>query len=178
GQRIHMEDFGQVFHLFPGEKYTRASYGNIARVIWTEMGEPGLQEFMARLVFNAAIGNGDMHVKNWSLIYPDGRKPGLAPAYDFLSTLTYVSGRETMALGLAGTKDFRDVSESLLTHFADKAGLPVEIVLDAARTTAKRIVEVWAGLRGSLDLPEKMKQAVDAHMLEVPLIAAFAVRVE
>ncbi len=170
GRRIHIEDFGQVFHLFPGEKYTKASYGNIARVIWSEMGEPGLREFIARLVFNAAIGNGDMHVKNWSLIYPDGHKPELAPAYDFLSTLTYVSGRETMALGLAGTKDFRDVSEPLLTHFADKVGLPVEIVLDSAQATAKQIVEVWADLRGQLDFPEKMKKAVDAHMLEVPLI--------
>ncbi|MDE1982244.1 MAG: type II toxin-antitoxin system HipA family toxin [Betaproteobacteria bacterium] len=170
GQRIHIEDFGQVFHLFPGEKYTRASYGNIARVIWTELGEPGLREFIARLVFNVAIGNGDMHVKNWSLIYPDGRKPELAPAYDFLSTLTYVGGRETMALGLGGTKDFRDVSESLLTHFASKVGLPAEIILESAQATAKRTVEVWADLRGQLDFPEKMKMAIDEHMRQVPLI--------
>ncbi|MDE2259850.1 MAG: type II toxin-antitoxin system HipA family toxin [Betaproteobacteria bacterium] len=169
-RRIHIEDFGQVFQLFPGEKYTKASYGNIARVIWTEMGEAGLREFIARLVFNVAIGNGDMHVKNWSLIYPDGRMPALAPSYDFLSTLTYVSGRETMALGLAGTKDFRGVSESLLTHFASKAGLPVEIVLESAQATARRTVGVWADLRGQLDFPEKMKKAIDAHMLEVPLI--------
>ena len=172
GQRIHIEDFGQVFHLFPGEKYTRASYGNIARVIWAELGEPGLREFIARLIFNVVIGNGDMHVKNWSLIYPDGRKPELAPAYDFLSTLAYVNGRETMALGFAGTKDFRDVSESLLTHFASKAGLPVEIVLETAQATAKRTVQVWAELRGQLDFPEKMKTAIDDHMPEVPLIRA------
>nr|WP_244617037.1 MULTISPECIES: HipA domain-containing protein [unclassified Rhizobium] len=31
--------------------------------------------------------NGDMHLKNWSLIYPDRRTPALSPAYDLLSTI-------------------------------------------------------------------------------------------
>ncbi|NDU91532.1 MAG: HipA domain-containing protein [Ferrovum sp.] len=113
-----------------------------------------------------------MHVKNWSLIYPDGRNPELAPAYDFLSTLTYVSGAETMALSLAGTKHFQDVSEKLLTHFAEKIGLPMEIVLESARDTAQKTVEAWSDLRGRLDIPEPMKQAIDKHMREVPLIKA------
>ena len=38
-----------------------------------ETGEAGTVEFVRRLVFNALIGNGDAHLKNWSLIYPDGR---------------------------------------------------------------------------------------------------------
>ncbi len=54
--------------------------------------------------------------------------------------------------------------------FRNKVGRPVEVVLDSAQATAKRTVEVWADLRGQLDFPEKMKEAIDAHMLEVPLI--------
>jgi hypothetical protein len=29
-----------------------------------------------RVVFSVLIGNADMHLKNWSLRYPDRRKPG------------------------------------------------------------------------------------------------------
>lgn len=52
---------------------TRASYANVARVLWLESGERAIVEFTRRLVFNALIGNADAHLKNWSGIYPDGR---------------------------------------------------------------------------------------------------------
>jgi serine/threonine-protein kinase HipA len=90
GERLHIEDFAQVFGVYPEEKYDRASYRNIAQVIWRETGEAGLAEFIRRLVFNALIGNADMHLKNWSLLYRDGLNPTLAPAYDFVSTIAYI----------------------------------------------------------------------------------------
>ena len=88
--RVHIEDFAQVFAVYPERKYDRASYRNIAEVIWTEMGEAGIVEFLRRLVFNTLIGNADMHLKNWSLIYADRRRAALAPAYDFVSTIAYL----------------------------------------------------------------------------------------
>ena len=53
--------------------------------------ETQFTEFIRRLIFNAVIGNNDMYLKNWSLIYPDGHTPQLAPAYDFVSTVRYVA---------------------------------------------------------------------------------------
>ena len=44
-----------------------------------------------------------MHLKNWSLIYSDGRSPSLSPAYDLLSTIPYVAD-ETMPLKYSRTK--------------------------------------------------------------------------
>src|SRR5271157_625709 len=88
--RIHMEDFAQVFGLFPDDKYGRRSYANIASVLWAETGEEGTYEFVRRLVFSVLIGNGDMHLKNWSLLYPDERAPVLSPAYDLVATLPYI----------------------------------------------------------------------------------------
>ncbi|MGA2270128.1 MAG: type II toxin-antitoxin system HipA family toxin, partial [Bryobacteraceae bacterium] len=41
GHRIHMEDFAQVFGIFPEGKYKSVSYANIARVLWAETGEQG-----------------------------------------------------------------------------------------------------------------------------------------
>jgi serine/threonine-protein kinase HipA len=83
GERVHIEDFAQVFGVYPERKYERASYRNIAEVIWAETGEAGIVEFLRRLVFNGLIGNADMHLKNWSLMYPDRRSAAIAPAYDF-----------------------------------------------------------------------------------------------
>ena len=68
GKTIHMEDFAQVFGLYPQDKYHHRSYANIASVLWAETGETSTYEFFRRLVFSVLIGNGDMHLKNWSLL--------------------------------------------------------------------------------------------------------------
>ena len=73
-------------------RYRHRSYANIAAVLWAETGEGGTYEFVRRLVFSVLIGNGDTHLKNWSLLYPDGRTPVLSPAYDFVATLPYITG--------------------------------------------------------------------------------------
>jgi serine/threonine-protein kinase HipA len=41
GERVHIEDVAQVFGVYPEHKYRRASYGNIARVLWLEAGQGG-----------------------------------------------------------------------------------------------------------------------------------------
>lgn len=171
GRRIHIEDFAQVFGLWPRSKYDKASNANIARVIWDEIGPEGLRDLIARLVFNAAIGNGDMHVKNWSLIYPDGRTPQLAPAYDYLSTLTYVSAQEGMALSLAGTKSFQALLEDLLAQFAKKGGWPVDLVLSSAREAVQRTLDAWSDMRSELGIPDYMGDAIERHMRTVPIVA-------
>ena len=90
GAPIHMEDFAQVFGLYPDDKYRHRSYANIAAVLWAETGEAGTYEFLRRLIFSVLIGNADMHLKNGSLLYPDQRSPVLSPAYDLVSTLPYI----------------------------------------------------------------------------------------
>ncbi len=61
--RIHMEDFAQIFGVYPKDKYDNYNYNNIAFVIWSEIGEKGIEQFVKRLVFSALIGNADMHLK-------------------------------------------------------------------------------------------------------------------
>jgi len=56
GEGIHMEDFAQVFGLYPQDKYHHRSYANIAAVLWAETGEVGAYEFFRRLVFSVLIG--------------------------------------------------------------------------------------------------------------------------
>lgn len=33
-QRIHIEDFAQVYNVFPNDKYNKVSYDNITNMIW------------------------------------------------------------------------------------------------------------------------------------------------
>src|SRR5262249_33699679 len=90
GKRIHIEDFAQVYNIYPEQKYEGVSYANIAGMVWKLTGETGLTDFIRRLTFSIITGNGDMHLKNWSFLYADGRTPSLAPAYDLVSTIPYL----------------------------------------------------------------------------------------
>ncbi len=109
GPSIHMEDFAQVFALYPDDKYRHRSYANIASVLWAETAEGSTYEFVRRLVFSVLIGNGDMHLKNWSLLYPDSRTPALSPAYDFVATFLYVPN-DKLALNFGGGHSLTEVT--------------------------------------------------------------------
>ncbi|MSO74267.1 MAG: type II toxin-antitoxin system HipA family toxin [Alphaproteobacteria bacterium] len=170
GRAIHIEDFAQVFGAYPEEKYESASYKNIAEVLWMEIGEAGIEEFIRRLVFSALIGNGDMHLKNWSLIYPDRRNAALAPAYDFVSTITYLPD-DKMALNFARTKKFTKFSKDELTYLAAKARLPHKLVLGTALETVARFQDVWRRERASLGLASSALAAIDRNIERVPIAA-------
>ena len=168
GEAIHIEDFAQVFGVYPEDKYKRASTRNIAAVIGAECGEEDIAEFIRRLTFSTLIGNADMHLKNWSLIYPDGRNAALAPAYDFVSTIAYIKDGEA-ALKFSRTKRFDRYSEDELSHLAAKALLPEKLVLEAVRETVALFHQHWRAERDSLPLSEDVVKAVDDHLRTVPL---------
>lgn len=172
GERIHIEDFNQVYGQFPDDKYRNYSYTNMAADIWRILGEEDLLEFVRRLVFSAAIGNADMHLKNWSLIYPDGRKPRLAPGYDFVSTVAYIDDRK-MALSIAKEKNTKYFDEHLLERFAAKARVPTRIVLDTALATAERTVNTWSHLSNELPIDKQTRNKVDEQLRYVPLTRRF-----
>ena len=142
GIPVHIEDFTQIFRVYPEKKYEKASYKNIAEVILAESGLDDSLEFVRRLVFSTLIGNGDMHLKNWSLIYPDRKQAGLAPAYDFLSTIPYIKDANT-ALNLVKNKEMSSLSLDRISYFAAKARLPERPVLQVARDTVEKFLMTW-----------------------------------
>jgi serine/threonine-protein kinase HipA len=165
---VHIEDFAQVFGVYPEEKYRKASYGSIARVLWLETGEAGITEYIRRLVFTVLTGNADAHLKNWSLIYPDGRTPKLAPAYDLVGTIPYIPG-DRLALSLGDTKEFSQVDLERFRRLAEKAGLPVRLVMQTARETAVRVRELWPTHEPLRALSDHIREPITAHMRTVPL---------
>ncbi len=155
GESIHMEDFAQVFGVYPEEKYHRHSYANIASVLWAETGESGTYEFLRRLVFSVLIGNADMHLKNWSLLYPDCRAPVLSPAYDLVSTLPYIPGDE-LALSFGGSRSLGEITPDQVRRFADTARLPASPLWKIVTDTTDRTVAAWERLAEKDLLSEKM----------------------
>ncbi len=168
GSAVHMEDFAQVFGIYPDEKYKKASYRNIANVIAAESDEGDIAEFIRRLTFNTLIGNADMHIKNWSLIYPDRRKAVLAPAYDFVSTIAYIPDRNA-ALNFSRAKRFSEFSKDELSHLAAKALLPEKLVLDTARETVDAFYEHWRREKKNLPLTKHIIDAIEIHLKTVPI---------
>lgn len=168
GGAVHAEDFAQVFGVYPEQKYRRASYANVARVIGAEASQADVAELIRRLTFNTLIGNADMHLKNWSLIYPDRRRAALAPAYDLVSTIAFMPD-SAAALNFSRTKRFDGYTEDELRHLAAKALLPERLVLDTARETVALFHRHWKAAKNDLTLPAAARRAIDAHIRTLPI---------
>jgi serine/threonine-protein kinase HipA len=114
------------------------------------------------------IGNADAHLKNWSLIYPDRRTPRLAPAYDLVATIPYMPA-DRLALPLGDTKEFVEVDLKRFRRFAEKAGLPVRLVLQTARETAAKVRDLWPTHEPLRAIPKRLRDAMTTHVDRVPL---------
>ena len=170
GSAVHIEDFAQIFGVYPEAKYDKASMRSIAKVIAAEGDEADIAEFVRRLSFNMLIGNADMHLKNWSLTYPDRRHAALAPAYDFVSTIAYLRD-ENFALKVSRSKRFDRFTEDELSHLAAKAMLPERLVLDTARETVALFHQHWQAEKSNLPLASSVIDAIERHLSIVPIAA-------
>jgi len=168
GNPVHTEDFAQVFDVYPSDKYKKASMANIARVIAAEGSEKDIVEFIRRLTFNTLIGNSDMHLKNWSLIYPDKHNAGLSPAYDFVSTIPYIEDKKA-ALTYSKTRRFDKFSLDELKHLSAKALLPEKVVLDSAKETVALFQEHWQKEKSNLPLYANVVEAIEKHIGRIPI---------
>jgi serine/threonine-protein kinase HipA len=165
-ERIHMEDFAQVFGLFPSDKYDRRSYANIASVLWAEAAQETTYDFVRRVIFSVLIGNGDMHLKNWSLLYPDRRTPVLSPAYDFVATLPYLP-HDRLGLSFGGSRSLKEITVDQVRRFADTARMPVSPLWQMVTETADRTVAAWETLELTSLLPHDMRTAIGDQILSV-----------
>lgn len=89
---VHVEDMAQVFNWRPGHKYGSDLFRDYAGMLAflahrTPRPLQACEEFVRRFVAYILMGNVDAHFKNWAIVYPDGRHPELAPAYDVVPAL-------------------------------------------------------------------------------------------
>ncbi|MCP9943942.1 type II toxin-antitoxin system HipA family toxin [Streptomyces somaliensis] len=107
---VHIEDFAQVRDKYPQDKY-QSTFETVAAIAYRGHDTDSLREAARRIAFSVVVGNGDAHLKNWSLIYRDRRIPSLSPVYDLVSTVPYAPSDEPEDLGLkfGGSKSFERV---------------------------------------------------------------------
>ncbi len=159
---VHIEDFAQVFGVYADDKYENASYRSILSVLAIESDEESAVEFIRRLTYSVLIGNGDMHLKNWSLIYPDRRRPILAPAYDLLSTLPYTADEEA-ALKFHRSRAWESFTFGELEAIAGKARLPAALIVRTAKETAEHFDAVWREEKDQLPFTPDVVEAIERH---------------
>lgn len=145
---VHIEDFAQVRDKYPQEKY-QGSFETVAALAYRGRDIAALLEAVRRIAFSVIIGNGDAHLKNWSLIYRNRRLPTLSPVYDLVSTAVYAPGDEPEDFGLSfgGSKRFSDMKPTtfkrLQYRLDNRVGTTNSDLAAVAAQTAQRVREYW-----------------------------------
>jgi serine/threonine-protein kinase HipA len=164
---IHIEDLAQVRNMYPygGGKY-QGNFETVASLAYRNHDVAALQQVARRLAFNVLISNGDAHLKNWSLIYRDRRRPTLAPAYDVVSTEMYRSEGDAEDFGLKFGKS-RLLSRVDIASFARlESRLRVEGagLADCASDTVHRALAAWPQVAESLGGHRWLREQVEVSL--------------
>jgi serine/threonine-protein kinase HipA len=154
GGKLLQEDFCQLGELAPKQKY-EGSAELCARLVRRHASEPlvATLALFRQVVFAWWTGNGDMHLKNLSLLRGEDGVHRLSPAYDLLCTDLVVED-DQLALPVGGNR--RGVTPRQWLDFASYCGL-------TPRATARALGQVHAALTPALALvarsflPEEMR---------------------
>lgn len=165
GKRIQIEDFAQVLGLRSRDKYGATNYDTLARIISAQSLQSiqDIEQFIIRITVNILLGNTDAHIKNWSLIYYDKINPVLTPAYDIVSSLSYITDRNN-ALNMGGIKYFYDLNQAAVDKFIRHTLLPANLVNNAIATTVSAAQAKWPKLTQELPLTTSAKNALNEHV--------------
>lgn len=165
GGRIHAEDFGQVLFKYAHEKYGTTNFEQIGKVLYqfTGHGLANAQQMARRLLVNVVLGNGDAHLKNWSLIYPNRITAELAPAYDIVCTQAYIPSESQISLNLAGNKDWYSMNMAHFEAWSKSVGVPwraIKVHLDEVMEKARSI---WPDYLADAPMNEGQKHNLRNH---------------
>ena len=118
GTYLGIEDFCVLEARRAHGRYD-GSYEGVARRLTDFVSPAALgharEQYALMVVYACTIGNGDAHLKNFSVLYRDAQSTvEFAPGYDIVSTRPYIA-RDSLALSMGNGKEFPD--RSRLTRF-------------------------------------------------------------
>ncbi|KST57332.1 hypothetical protein AO398_25160 [Methylobacterium sp. GXS13] len=169
GRRIHIEDFAQIMGGIGDDKYTMGNDEtmiNIAGRFSTDRNGQIL-EAMRRVLVNILLGNGDAHLKNWSLMHRNG-ETRLTPAYDVVPTFLF--GDDTMALEFGNRKNPYIMGLSMVEGAARLTQINPRILLRDARRTVDLALDRWPDLLRDMPLPADMKNRLLERLPKLRLV--------
>jgi serine/threonine-protein kinase HipA len=173
GGKLLQEDFCQLAQLSPKQKY-EGSAELCARLVHRYASEPLVEalELYRRVAFAWWTGNGDMHLKNFSLLRgPDGFYR-LSPAYDLLCTSLVIED-EQLALPVSGNR--KNVTPREWVEYARYCKLTARAAARALRGV-RAAFEPGVALIGRSQLPEEMKRRYEAILRKRTLTVERAVQ--
>ena len=185
GARVHMEEFNQVLGYTPRQKYGKSGgklhgkgvlqdWATMLRVLNRLSRQPvqDTREFLARMVAFILMGNTDAHLKNWALVYPDGRVPQLAPVYDPVCVAAFFEGvpDQQYAVNRAIDKTLRALTWDDMEGLMKSAGLlRVPRHLALLRDVVKQAQADWPLLLH--DAPPAVRTTVQQRLAGAVLIS-------
>ncbi len=158
GEKCRLEDFAQLLNKPRGRDFNGkydASFEDCACVIRTHSAraEVDLLRFFERIIVFFLLGNGDAHLKNFSLLEgPDGLR--LSPAYDVVNTYVYGARGYTTRFGIRIGGDVLQhdqVTRAVLLQLGDDIGLPKTAVPYTIERFRKPIQKVLAEIPAPSD---------------------------
>ncbi|CAI1917644.1 Serine/threonine-protein kinase HipA [Serratia quinivorans] len=163
--RVHTEDFAQIFEIYAHDKYRGKNYEQIAAYLYEWGSEPlaDAQQMARRLLANILLANGDAHVKNWSMIYPNQTKVRLSPAYDIVTTLAYIPRESEVALNMAREKRWSMISMQTFEHWAGRVALPWPAIRVHLLDAIEQARTLWPDLLATLPMAEEHKAILHRH---------------
>lgn len=162
GKMLAMEDFCQLDGRLTEDKY-RGSYERCGKIIseYSELKGLDHTELFIRIVFSFAVGNSDMHLKNFSLIETaeNSNKYILSAAYDMLSTNVVIpTDKEELALTINGKK--QNIRRKDFIKFAETIGI-AEKTADKMIEKIVKLKDKYIAMCRESYMPDDMKETLE-----------------
>lgn len=132
-------------------------------------GTKHLAEAFRRVTVDVLVGNGDNHLKNWSLRFPKADEIRLSPAYDIVPTILY-QPRDELALRFVGTNRFESVNLHRFGRLASSLGIDPKWAVKEVRRTTAAALDLWPTMLPDL-LDGRRADAIVKSLNELPLVA-------
>jgi serine/threonine-protein kinase HipA len=161
-RRLVTEDLTQAIGASARDKYDLSLAKIVTRLRTGGIREEDLYLLLSEVAFNAYVGNGDAHAKNYSILL-DAPSPSLCPLYDILITTCWGSAfDDSLPFEIGGILRPEELTKGDWAEEGDECGLDGSRVADEAERVASLVREVAPEFLGKL-LPERYSRpAIEA----------------
>lgn len=167
GTRIHFEEFNQLLEKPSRHKYEGA-YKDMADFLKRAPDAIPLDtvRLFNRIIMGIAVGNTDMHFKNFALIYTN-QGMRLSPNYDLVSAAAYYPSYQAMALRIGGAQDLsiNSLKPKNILALASEFDIPkqaIQFVLEQLKKNIPHAQEaVFSAAYGAPVLKDKIIKQMD-----------------
>lgn len=161
GGKLRCEDFVQI--LGESDKYS-GSLERVGEKILELSSVPGLdvQLFFERVLLNFLLGNGDAHLKNFSMLETDDGGLRLSPAYDIVCSKAVIPKESDCALTLNGKSD--KIERRDIEALGTRLKIPLKVasgILERFRQSYELMLGAIPHSRLSAELQAKVRQVIE-----------------